>query len=237
MAEVLKPYIKDVSWEIDAAVKNGKKILFEGAQGTHLDIDHGTYPFVTSSNPIAGSACTGAGVGPNQLGHVNGIVKAYTTRVGSGPFPTELLDEIGDAIQKRGAEFGATTGRRRRCGWLDLVMVRDAVRLNGLTSMSITKLDVLTGLETIKMCVSYEADGRTIQARPPSLKTLARCRPVYEEMPGWKEDISGARNLDQLPVEARHYLARIQDLMGVPIQIISVGPKREETIILGSLFG
>jgi len=236
MGELLGPYITDVSLEIDRAIESGEKILFEGAQGTHLDIDHGTYPFVTSSNPVSGAVCAGAGVGPDKLHHINGIVKAYTTRVGAGPFPTELLDKTGDYIQERGAEFGATTGRRRRCGWLDLVMLRDSIRLNGLTSLSITKLDVLTGLERLKICVGYDLQGERIDTRPASLTRLAQCIPVYEEMPGWKEDISSARHMDQLPPETRAYLKRIEKLSGTPFSIVSVGPAREETIELTNLF-
>ena len=236
MAEALKPYITDVSLEIDGAIREGKRILFEGAQGTHLDIDHGTYPYVTSSNPISGSACAGTGVGPDKLHHVIGIVKAYSTRVGAGPFTTELLDDIGDYIQQRGAEFGATTGRRRRCGWLDLVVVRDAARLNGLTSLSITKLDVLTGLEKLNICVAYDLEGKRIEYRPASLKQLARCTPIYEEMPGWKDDISSAREPDELPAEARKYLKRIEEIVDIPLSIISVGPGRGETIILKDPF-
>jgi adenylosuccinate synthase len=236
MGEILRPYIGDVSLEIDQAIRSGKKILFEGAQGTHLDIDHGTYPFVTSSNPVSGMVCAGSGVGPDKLHHVIGIVKAYTTRVGAGPFTTELLDETGDYIQKKGSEFGATTGRRRRCGWLDLVMVRDSVRLNGLTSLSITKLDVLTGLDTLKICVGYDFQGERINARPASLNKLAECTPIYEELPGWQDDISSARELDQLPSQARDYLKRIEDLTEVPLSIISVGPMREQTIVLKDPF-
>lgn len=232
MAERLKPFITDVSLELNEAVKSGKKILFEGAQGTHLDVDHGTYPFVTSSNPVSGSACAGAGIGPGQLHHIVGIVKAYTTRVGAGPFVTELMDETGDYIQERGKEFGATTGRRRRCGWLDMVVIKDSVRLNGLTSLAITKLDVLTGLEKLKICVGYELDGKRIDNRPASLKKLERCSPVYEELTGWQDDISNARNLDQLPGQARTYLNSIEKTAGVPISIISVGPGREHTIIV-----
>jgi adenylosuccinate synthase len=215
MAEILRPYIADVSSEIDTAIRSGEKVLFEGAQGTHLDIDHGTYPFVTSSNPVSGAVCTGAGVGPDKLHHIIGIIKAYTTRVGAGPFPTELLDETGDYIQEKGAEFGATTGRRRRCGWLDLVMMRDSIRLNGLSSLSVTKLDVLTGLETLKICVAYDLQGKRIDYKPASLKKLEQCAPIYEEMPGWKEDISSARHIDQLPPEARVYLERIEQITGV----------------------
>jgi len=236
MAEILKPYLTDVSLEIDVAIDAGKQILFEGAQGTHLDIDHGTYPFVTSSNPLAGAACPGAGIGPDKLHHVVGIVKAYTTRVGAGPFTTELLDETGDYIQKKGAEFGATTGRRRRCGWLDLFMVRDSIRFNGVTSMSITKLDVLTGLETLKICVGYELDGKSLDSRPVSLKDLGRCVPFYEELPGWREDISTAKEIHQLPQETRNYLTRIEEITGVPLSIISVGPIRDQTIILQDPF-
>lgn len=236
MAEVLRPYITDVSVAIDQAIREGKKILFEGAQGTHLDIDHGTYPFVTSSNPVSGGVCAGAGVGPNKLHHINGIVKAYTTRVGAGPFPTELLDETGDYIQEKGAEFGATTGRRRRCGWLDLVMVRDSARLNGLDSLSITKLDVLSGLDTLKICTAYEVDGERIDSRPASLNKLARCQPVYEELPGWKEDITSARKLDELPQITRDYLSRIEEITEVPLSIVSIGPMREQTIVLKEPF-
>jgi adenylosuccinate synthase len=232
MAEKLKPYIKDVSVEIDQAVKQGKNILFEGAQGTHLDIDHGTYPFVTSSNPIAGAVCAGAGVGPDKLHHMVGIVKAYTTRVGAGPFPTELSDDIGSYIQEKGAEFGATTGRRRRCGWLDLVLVNDAIRLSGLTSLSITKLDVLTGLEKLKICMAYDLNGQKVHARPASLNRLAQCVPIYEEMPGWKKDITSAGKMKDLPKEAQDYLARIEQVTGVPLSIVSVGPMRDQTIKL-----
>jgi len=232
MGEKLAPFITDVSVELEQALKSQKSILFEGAQGTHLDIDHGTYPYVTSSNPVAGTACSGAGIGPNQLHHVVGIVKAYTTRVGAGPFVTELEDETGDYIQEKGAEFGATTGRRRRCGWLDLVVVRDSARLNGLNSLAITKLDVLTGLESLKVCVGYEIDGERVDQRPASLKRMAACTPLYEEFPGWQDNISGAREVDQLPEEARAYIKAIEDISGVPASIISVGPGRDETIIV-----
>ena len=232
MGQKLAPYITDVSVELDQAVKAGKAILFEGAQGTHLDIDHGTYPFVTSSNPVASTACSGAGVGPKQIHHVVGIVKAYTTRVGAGPFVTELEDEIGDFIQGKGKEFGATTGRRRRCGWLDLVVVGDSVRLNGLDSMAITKLDVLSGLETLKICVTYEIDGQMVHQRPASLGKTALCKPVYKEMPGWKEDITGAKEKSDLPAAALDYLSAIEDITGVPISIISVGPGRNDTIVV-----
>ena len=236
MAESLRPYISDVSSEIDRAIRSGDKVLFEGAQGAHLDIDQGTYPFVTSSNPLSGAVCAGAGVGPDKLNHIIGIVKAYTTRVGAGPFLTELLDDIGDYIQKKGGEFGATTGRRRRCGWLDIVMLRDSIRWNGLTSLSITKLDVLTGLEKIKICIGYDLQGERLDSRPASLKKLEKCIPIYEEMPGWKEDISSARHMDQLPRKTRDYLGRIAQILEVPLSFVSVGPKREQTIELQNPF-
>ncbi|MCD6305404.1 MAG: adenylosuccinate synthase [Deltaproteobacteria bacterium] len=232
MGERLAPFITDVSMELDQAVRAGKTILFEGAQGTHLDLDHGTYPFVTSSNPVAGSACAGAGIGPKHLHHVVGIVKAYTTRVGAGPFVTELTDKTGGYIQERGKEFGATTGRRRRCGWLDLVVVRDSVRLNGLDSLAITKLDILTGLKRLKICVGYELEGKRVDQRPANLKRMAACIPVYKEIPGWEEDISAARDLKELPEAARNYVDAIQEGAGIPVSIISVGPGREDTIVV-----
>ncbi len=234
-ANQLSPYLGDVSLILYEAASSGKSILFEGAQGTHLDVDHGTYPFVTSSNPVAGTICSGAGIGPNILRHIIGVVKAYTTRVGAGPFVTELEDETGDYIQERGAEFGSTTGRRRRCGWLDLVVVKDSARINGLTALAITKLDVLTGLDKLKICVEYELDGERIQARPASLSAMARCKPIYKELDGWKEDISGARKLSELPSEAKTYLKEIEEITGVPISLVSVGPAREETIVIDEL--
>ena len=236
MAEKLRIFITDVSIELAQGLNANKKVLFEGAQGTHLDVDHGTYPFVTSSNPLAGAVCTGAGIGPNQLHHVVGIVKAYTTRVGAGPFLTELTEKTGDYIQERGKEFGATTGRRRRCGWLDMVVVRDSARLNGLNSLAITKLDVLTGLETLKICVNYELESERINHRPTSLKKMEQCTPAYMELSGWQEDISQAREISQLPQQARVYVEAIEDLAGIPISIISVGAGREETITLKEPF-
>jgi len=236
MAAKLRDFITDVSVELAQGLNTNKKVLFEGAQGTHLDVDHGTYPFVTSSNPLAGAVCTGAGIGPHQLHHVVGIVKAYTTRVGAGPFLTELTDKTGDYIQERGKEFGATTGRRRRCGWLDMVVVRDSARLNGLDSLAITKLDVLTGLETLKICVNYEREGERIDHRPTSLKKMAQCAPVYRELSGWQEDISQAREVSQLPEQARAYVEAIEELAGIPISIISVGAGREETIVVRNPF-
>jgi adenylosuccinate synthase len=235
-AERLAPHVADISVEIHKAIQGGKKILFEGAQGTHLDIDHGTYPFVTSSNTVAGNACCGAGIGPKEITDVIGIVKAYTTRVGRGPFPTELNDDIGDAIQSKGAEFGATTGRRRRCGWLDMVLLRNSTRLNGLTGIAITKLDVLGGLDTLKICTHYEADGETVEEFPASLKLLAACKPVYESMPGWPEDISDVRSFGDLPQNAKQYIRRIEQLAGIPVVIVSVGPGRDETIVLNNRF-
>jgi len=231
-AKRLAPHVTNISVLIYNAIKQGKQVLFEGAQGTHLDIDHGTYPFVTSSNTVAGNACCGAGIGPKEINAVIGIVKAYTTRVGRGPFPTELFDEIGDKIQKKGAEFGATTGRRRRCGWLDIVLLRNSIRLNSLTGLVITKLDVLDGLPSLEICTGYEYDGEIISDFPANLKVLDTCKPVYETLPGWTEDITQIRRFEDLPKNAKTYLTRIEELTETPIQIISVGPGREETIVL-----
>ncbi|HAG10679.1 MAG TPA: adenylosuccinate synthase [Desulfotomaculum sp.] len=231
-AGILKPYVADVSVIINTALDEGKKILFEGAQGTLLDLDHGTYPFVTSSHPIAGAACTGAGIGPTRINRVVGIAKAYITRVGEGPFPTELMDETGGKIRGCGNEYGTTTGRPRRCGWYDSVIARYAARINGLDYLAVTKLDVLSGLNTVKICVSYRYKGETLEDFPASLKVLSECEPVYEEMPGWHEDISSIRNYGDLPAEARSYLQRLAELSGVPIAIIGVGMHREQTIII-----
>ena len=236
MAKRLIPYIKDVSVELEKAIKNNQKILFEGAQGTHLDVDHGTYPFVTSSNTVAGNASSGTGIGPCHLHHILGVVKAYTTRVGAGPFVTELKDEIGEYIQRRGQEFGATTGRKRRCGWLDLVMVNDSRRLNGINSLAITKLDVLTGLEKLMICTGYMLDGKKIHSRPVSIKDMARCKPIYEELPGWDEDISKIKTADQLPENTKKYIKAIEEFTETCVSIISVGPSREQTIILREIF-
>lgn len=236
MGERLKPLVTNVSLALDQTVQAGKNILFEGAQGTHLDIDHGTYPFVTSSNPVAGGACTGTGIGPGRIDRVVGICKAYTTRVGGGPFKTECLDEVGEHLQVQGVEFGATTGRKRRCGWLDMVVLRDSARLNGLTGLAITKLDVLTGLDPLKICIAYELDGRRLECVPAALSALERCRPLYEELPGWQEDISGVLKYADLPKAAQAYLKRITELSGVPIQIVSVGPDREQTMVLKNPF-
>jgi adenylosuccinate synthase len=231
-AQRLEPHVANVSVIINDAIKAGKHVMFEGAQGTHLDIDHGTYPFVTSSNTLAGNACCGAGVGPGQIDEVIGIVKAYTTRVGAGPFPSELFDEIGDQIQKTGAEFGATTGRRRRCGWLDTVILKNSVRLNGLTGLAITKLDVLDGLESIKICTGYDYQSEIISDFPASLDVLAACKPVYEEFPGWTEDLSTLRKLEDFPSNTRSYLDRIAELTETDLNIVSVGPDRDQTIVL-----
>ncbi len=228
----LAPYVANVSVALNRAIRSKQQVLFEGAQGTHLDIDHGTYPFVTSSNTVSGNACCGAGVGPRDINAVVGIVKAYTTRVGAGPFSSELFDQTGDFIQEKGAEFGATTGRKRRCGWLDTVLLNNSVRLNGLTGLAITKLDVLGGLEELKICTAYQYGMETIEDFPASLKMLAQCVPIYETWSGWQEDISSVRDYDALPENAKQYLKRIEALTSTPIQIVSVGPGREQTIIL-----
>ena len=230
-AQRLAPHVTNISIIIDNAIKKGQQILFEGAQGTHLDIDHGTYPFVTSSNTLAGNACCGAGIGPGTITDVIGIAKAYTTRVGQGPFPAELFDEIGDQIQEKGAEFGATTGRKRRCGWLDTVILRNSVRLNGLTGLTITKLDVLGGVESLNICIGYEYKGKVLNDFPASLKVLGECKPVYETLPGWPEDISGSKTMDDLPVNVKNYLKRIEEMTETPIHIVSVGAERTQTII------
>jgi adenylosuccinate synthase len=228
----LAPHVTNVSISVYNAAMAGQKILFEGAQGTHLDIDHGTYPYVTSSNTLSGNACCGTGIGPGQIDEVIGIVKAYTTRVGKGPFPTELFDETGDKIQEKGVEFGATTGRRRRCGWLDTVILRNAVRLNGITGVAITKLDVLGGIDDLSICTAYDYLGETVNDFPTSLEKLESCQPVYETLPGWDDDISKIREYEDFPENAKKYLKRIEALIGVPIDIVSVGPGREETIVV-----
>ena len=234
--EKLAPYLGNVSTELDRARKNGKHILFEGAQGTQLDIDHGTYPFVTSSNTVSGNACIGSGFGPAHIDSVIGILKAYTTRVGSGPFPTELFDAIGDQLQEKGGEFGATTGRRRRCGWLDAVVANDAVRLNGITGLAVTKLDVLSGQPQLKIATSYEADGRNFSTMPSNIRLAEKARPVYEDVAGWQEEISHIRNMEDLPVQARDYIKRIEDIAETPAAIVSVGPARDETLLLRNPF-
>ncbi|KUK38565.1 MAG: Adenylosuccinate synthetase [Thermodesulfobacterium commune] len=234
--EYLKPYLADVSQLLWNAQKAGKNILFEGAQGTFLDIDHGTYPYVTSSNTVAGNACCGSGLGPTEINSVLGIVKAYTTRVGEGPFPTELHDEIGELLRERGGEYGATTGRPRRCGWLDLVMVKTAVRLNGLTYLAITKLDVLSGLKTLKLCVGYKYEGQIIDFFPSELEKLKKVEPIYQELPGWEEDISQIKNFDALPEATKNYIKFIEQYLEVPIALLSFGPERESCFLLKNPF-
>jgi adenylosuccinate synthase len=231
-AERLRPFATNTSIVLDREMKQGRHVLFEGAQGTFLDVDHGTYPFVTSSNTVAGNACTGSGVGPSRIQGTLGIVKAYTTRVGWGPFPTELTDEIGDMIQSRGREFGATTGRKRRCGWLDMTMVRDAIRLNGITELAITKLDVLKGLSTLKICTGYEYRGARVDEVPFNVETIKECAPVYEELRGWDEEISYARGLGELPKNAQKYIRRIEELADTPVVMVSVGAARNDTIMV-----
>jgi len=212
--------------------KNGANIMFEGAQGTLLDIDQGTYPYVTSSNCTAGGACTGSGVGPRDLDYVLGITKAYTTRVGAGPFPTELFDDIGQHLGEKGHEFGATTGRSRRCGWFDAVALRRAAQVNSISGLCITKLDVLDGLKTLKICTSYNYKGDILQIPPIGADAIEQCEPVFEEMPGWDQSTVGVRNKDELPQNALTYLNRLEEVVGVPIDIISTGPERDETIVL-----
>ena len=231
-ADFLRPFVVDSSLKIYEAVKKKKNILFEGAQGTLLDLDHGTYPYVTSSNPIAGGACVGAGVGPTTIDRVIGVAKAYTTRVGEGPFPTELNDSVGEFLGDVGAEFGTTTGRRRRCGWFDAVIGRYAVRINGLDCLAITKLDVLDELAEIKVCVAYEIDGATCHHFPTNASYFANCKPVYKTLPGWQRSTTGCRSLSDLPKEALNYLKFMAELMEVPIAIVSVGPGRDQTIIV-----
>jgi adenylosuccinate synthase len=231
-AERLRSYVIDSSLKIYDAIEKRKNILFEGAQGTLLDLDHGTYPYVTSSSPIAGGACVGAGIGPTAIDRVIGVAKAYTTRVGEGPFPSELNDEIGQLLCEIGAEFGTTTGRRRRCGWFDAVIGRYAVRINGLDCLAITKLDVLDSVDEIKVCVAYELDGTTCDHLPSNASQFARCKPIYKTMPGWKQPTTHCRSLDDLPKQALDYLKFLAELMKVPIAIVSLGASRDQTIIV-----
>lgn len=235
-AEYLRPFIDNVVNLIHKSVDKGHNLLFEGAQGTQLDIDHGTYPYVTSSNPVAGTVCAGAGLPPKWIHTVVGLVKAYTTRVGSGPFPTELLDQTGSLLRERGAEFGATTGRPRRCGWLDTVVLKESIRLSGVDYLALTKLDVISGLERVAIGVGYELDGRTINYIPASLEEFARCRPIYEWFAGWPENLRHVRRLDDLPETTRAYIRRLCELTGVEVGIVSVGPGRDETIFLKDPF-
>ncbi|MFB9326615.1 adenylosuccinate synthase [Paenibacillus aurantiacus] len=228
-AEVLRPYVTDTSVVLNDAIDGGQKVLFEGAQGVMLDIDQGTYPYVTSSNPSAGGVCIGSGVGPSKIQEVIGVAKAYTTRVGDGPFPTELLNDTGDWIRERGHEYGTVTGRPRRVGWFDTVVVRHARRVSGITGLSLNSLDVLSGLETVKICTHYKLRGEVIEHYPASLKLISECEAVYEELPGWSEDISNAKTLADLPENTRRYVERVSELTGIPISIFSVGRNREQT--------
>ena len=234
-AEVLKPYVADTALLLDEALKAGKTVLLEGSQGTLLDVDHGTYPFVTSSNPTAGGASTGSGIGPTKITRVIGILKAYTTRVGSGPFPTELFDADGEALRKIGGEVGVTTGRNRRCGWFDAPIARYAVRVNGLTDFFLTKLDVLTGWEKIPVCVAYDIDGKRVEELPASQSDFHHAKPIYEYLPGWSENISKAKSIDDLPKNARAYVEFLEKISGAPISAIGVGPGRDETIAVRDL--
>ena len=235
-AEILRKYVADTSLILYRDIKEGKKLLFEGAQGTLLDVDHGTYPFVTSSSTCAGGACTGAGVSPRDIHEIIGISKAYITRVGSGPFPTELEDADGESLRQVGGEFGSTTGRPRRCGWFDAIVAKYAVRVNGLTGVALTKLDVLDAFDTIKICTGYEYDGKTLDELPANLEVFGNCRPVYEEMPGWKTDLSAVRSFADLPEKAQRYVRRLEELIGCPIVIVSVGARRDQTIMLKNPF-
>jgi len=230
-AELLKPYIKDTSLMIYNAHKEDKKLLFEGAQGMLLDLDYGTYPYVTSSHPTAGGVFSGIGAGPRVLDEIIGVVKAYTTRVGEGPFVTELLDKTGELIREKGFEFGTTTGRPRRCGWLDLVIVGFAARLNGITSIALSKMDTLGGFENIKVCVGYEFNGEVVQNYPASLSDIEKCKPVYKEFKGWGDEIGDVRDYADLPSTAKEYIEFIEDFLGIPVDIIGVGPRRDECIV------
>jgi adenylosuccinate synthase len=231
-AEILRPYVIDTSLLLNQALDKGETVLLEGSQGTLLDVDHGTYPFVTSSNPTAGGASTGSGIGPTRISRVIGIVKAYTTRVGSGPFPTELFDEDGEKLRSIGGEFGTTTGRSRRCGWYDAPIARYAVRINGLTDFFLTKLDVLTGWEKIPVCVAYEIEGKRVEELPASQSDFHHAKPIYEYLPGWSEDISKARTLSDLPTNAQKYITFLEEISGAPMSAIGVGPGRDETIVV-----
>jgi adenylosuccinate synthase len=235
-AETLRKYVADTSLLLHKEIKAGKSLLFEGAQGTLLDVDHGTYPYVTSSSTCSGGACTGSGVSPREIHEVIGISKAYATRVGSGPFPTELECETGEMLRQAGREFGSTTGRPRRTGWFDALVARYAVRVNGLTGIAITKLDVLSGLETVKVCVGYKYQGEVLDEVPGSFEVMEQCTPIYEEYPGWTEDITKAKSMAELPENARKYVQRIGELADVEVVLVSVGPRRDETIVLRNPF-
>lgn len=235
-AQRIRSFVVDSSLVIDESLKAGEKVLFEGAQGTLLDLDHGTYPYVTSSHPIAGGACIGAGVGPTRIDRVVGVIKAYTTRVGEGPFPTELLDETGELMRQNGHEFGTTTGRARRCGWFDAVIARYAVRVSGISDFALMKLDVLSGFDKIKICVGYRVNNEVIYEFPQSQKIFNACQPVYEEMEGWNEDITGVIRFEDLPKTAQDYVKRIELLTETQVTLIAVGPGREQTIVRGEVF-
>jgi adenylosuccinate synthase len=235
-AEVLRKYVADTTLVLSKDLRAGKKALFEGAQGTLLDVDHGTYPFVTSSSTCAGGACTGSGVSPRDIHEIIGISKAYITRVGSGPFPTELLDATGELLRQTGAEFGATTGRPRRCGWFDAMVIRYSARVNGLTGIALTKLDVLSEFDTIKVCTGYLCNGKALETLPANLDLFEKCEPVYEELPGWKSDITGVRAFEELPANAISYVRRLEELAGCQIVMVSVGPRRDQTITLRNPF-
>jgi len=232
----LAAYVEDVSRLLEDMISRGDNVVFEGAQGTFLDIDHGTYPYVTSSNTLAGNVCCGVGLGPGSIHNVVGVVKAYTTRVGGGPFPTELHGELGEKIRDSGGEYGSTTGRPRRCGWLDITMLKKAKRLNGLNALVITKLDVLSGLPEVKIAVGYKVNGQAISDVPCELDLFEKCEPVYEVLPGWQEDIRQIRAFDSLPANTKRYLKTIEDMLGIPIWIVSVGPGRDETIVMRDIF-
>ena len=236
-AERIRPMVTDTALVLNEALDRGETVLFEAGQATLLDVDHGTYPFVTSSNATSGGACTGSGVAPTRIDRVIGIVKAYTTRVGEGPFPTELLDEQGQFLRDAGHEYGTTTGRPRRCGWADVVIGRYAQRVNGITDMVITKLDVLTGLETVPVCVAYDVQGTRFDEMPVNQSDFHHARPVYEELPGWTEDITGCRTFEELPANAQAYVRRLEELMGTRVSVIGVGPGRDESIILHDMLG
>ena len=232
----LEPYVDHTGRILDRALRAGKSVLFEGAQGTFLDIDHGTYPYVTSSNTVAGGVCSGSGVGPTWIDRVLGITKAYTTRVGGGPFPTEDEGALGERLRQAGDEFGATTGRPRRCGWLDAVMLREAATVNGFTHLAINKLDILSGFKEVSVATSYRIDGKVTEDFPMTLDELSRAEPVYEQFPGWDEDITGVEHVEDLPAAARAYIAQIESLVGVPAALLSVGPGRDQTIVCQDLF-
>ncbi|RJQ39917.1 MAG: adenylosuccinate synthase [Nitrospiraceae bacterium] len=235
-AERLSVYIADTDVIVNRMIDENKNLLLEGAQGTLLDVDHGTYPYVTSSSAAAGGACIGLGVGPTKISSVIGIVKAYTTRVGEGPFPTEIKDSLGEKIREKGGEYGATTGRPRRCGWLDMVALRYAVRINGFSGIVLTKLDILDGLEKIKICTAYKHKGKLYEEFPKELNILEKCEPVYEEVNGWKENTGGAKSLEKLPAAAQEYIKRIENMLNVKVKIISSGQKRDELIMRGEIF-